>query len=160
MATKLKKCYIPEDVILQYHLSFLPNEDKILGVMGRYMYIELNGYRDIGEPFKMEVGVSYPIGELDEHTEDVGVVLRVTIAEFQKLFRLWIMGKKKICESYGHWCGAFGNIHIEEFKIVGYVQLTRYDKSKDCEDEDFVYMEEVPMIQVTKWNEYADFEHG
>jgi hypothetical protein len=150
----IKKCMIPEEVILQYRLSFIPDTDKILGIMGRYMYIELQGH------------LCVPDGDTDGIEEDgevidKTVVMKITISEFQKMFKRWIMGKKAICESYGHWCGAFGNLYVDEFEVAGYNILTRFDESKDCDDPGFVYYEEVPMIKVTKWSDLSpDFEHG
>lgn len=151
----IKKCIISKDKLLEYSVSFLPPDDKVLGVTGRYMYIEIVGHLQVPGADNREDDIVF-LGEVLDQT----FVLRVTIAEYQKLFRLWIEGKKRICESYGHWCGAFGNIHVGRFKVVGYSNLTRFDEIKDCDDPGFVYMEEVPIIQVIEWNTYTDFEHG
>lgn len=165
MDTKVRKCLIPEDVILQYHLSYLPDRDAILGVSGRYMYIEITGFLPVPDADNANRSVDRN-GVIVDHIMFEGevidkiVILRVTISEFQRLFKLWILGKKRICEFYGHWCGAYGNIHIEEFKVVGYQTLTRFDNLKDVDDPEFVYYEQVPIIQVIRWDDTPDFEHG
>lgn len=155
MDTKLKKLLIPIEVLQQYSLSLLPYNDRIIGVMGRYMYIELEGMLQVPDADNDKDDIVFS-GEVLHQA----FILQVTISQFQKLCKQWIMGKKRICESYGHWCGAFGNIHIEEFQVIDTKKLTRFDESKDVDSDGFVYYEEVPVISVSRWSDYTDFEHG
>ncbi len=136
--------------------SFTPDDDQILGVMGRYVYVEITGYAD-EENYTMEQSIT---STLPGDSEVVTAVLRITLVEYQKLFRLWLLGKKRLCELHGHFCGVFGNFHIEDYKTIGEVELTRFDDTLDCDDPNFIYYESVPMIKVTKWDLTPDFEHG
>ena len=133
-------------------LSFNPSEDKILGVIGRYMFIEIHG---------SWYGIVKGADINDVEVHDTIYVLRLTVPEFQKLFKKWLEGKKKICESYGHWCGVFGDIQIVKFEILHKYGKT-YVNIKDNNPNINLGVISTPadIIKVIEWGECCDFEHG
>lgn len=132
-----------------YAYSFSPDEDAVIGVKGRYVYVEICGY-----VFNEES---------EEITDDIEVfpaVLKISMTEYQKMFKLWLLGKRKICDAYGHFCGVFGCFYVQQYMKVGTLELTRLDEDEDPDSENFLYPEPVPVIKVLKWNLTPDFEHG
>lgn len=120
-------------------LSITPFDSKIVGTDTAFVYIKEEYYEDGGSEMDFIV---HPC------------VIAVAIDTYLKLCNLWIKSKADICERYNHWCGVFGNFHIEEFETSGEINLL-----VDFEDETPIY-KNVPLFTALRFNEYCDMEHG
>ena len=124
------------------NISLNPNEANIIGVVKNNLFIRIN------EP-------DYNFDDNNKCTEIIPeegyetVVIKISKKKFFDLYNKWIDTKRKYCES-GYFCGIFGDISVEEYKIIG--EIT---KGGPCNPDGFY-----PLIKVTKWSEYCDMEHG
>ncbi len=117
------------------NIGLNPSECDILGVIKTYFYIRVIAY--------------------DDNEKEIMVVLKITEADFYKQFKKWAKAKRGYCERNNHFCGVFGDIAVEEYKIVGNIDIL--DEISD--DEEITYIL-VPLIEVIKWSDFADMEHG
>lgn len=126
-------------MITKEDLAFTPTEDKILGVFGDDIHIEI---------------------KLDNDEESV--VLIVSRDEYQRTWNNWLDGKKSICERYGEYCGVFGNFEIEKCKKEKSITLNVFNPAHDDNDEStwFDIPTKVPTFRVIKFGDRPDFEHG
>lgn len=112
------------------NISYDPSTDEILGVIGNKIHIKV----------------------YDENEEPV--VLIITKKLFHKTWNNWIDGKKDYCERYKHYCGVLGYTFIEDGKI-----LDKKIKLNEYKNNDIVEIE-AKVIEVKKFYDYHDFEHG
>lgn len=87
------------------------------------------------------------------------IVLIMSIELFQKTWMNWLIGKKRHCESYKEYCGVGGVTGIEEGKLItdSKIYLNIFD---DDGDDGKVSRVKPIVIEVTKFSDYHDFEHG
>lgn len=126
-------------MITKEDLTFNPSEDKILGVFGDDIHIEI---------------------KLDNNEDSV--ILIVSKDEYQRTWNNWLEGKKHICELYGEYCGVFGNFDIEKCKKEKPITLNVFNPEEDPDDEStwFYVPIKVSAFRVIKFGDHPDFEHG
>lgn len=80
----------------EIELGFDPSQDRVLGVFGDIVHVEL---------------------EMEQ------VVLLVDIDDYKDSWSKWLQGKKEYCESYNHYCGVMGYLPVtrhakQDYKII------------------------------------------
>lgn len=123
-------------------IFFDPSEDKILGVFGDEVHVETYAMKEEGE--------------------DVPCVIIIPKKEYFRIWDLWIEGKKRYCELWGHYCGVMGYTFAEKFKEVSSITLNKMSPDWNDDVEETWTFVEVPTrtFKVTKFEDHCDFEHG
>lgn len=78
---------------------------------------------------------------------------------FHKTWDNWLKGKEDYCRRCNEYCGVGGYTTIEEGKILNKtIKLYEYP---DSEKEEYIRLEfDAPVIEVIKFSNHHDFEHG
>ena len=115
-------------------ITYDPSTDEILGVFDNQIHIK-------------------------SIYDDSPVVLVLSNELFHKTWNNWIKGKEDYCKRWNEYCGIGGYTYIEEGKILNKtIKLYEYPYS---EKEEFIRVEyDSPVIEVIKFSELHNFEHG
>ena len=111
-------------------IAYDPSTDKILGLFNNEIHIKV-------------------------YHEDKPVILILSNDLFHKTWDNWLIGKSDYCKRWNEYCGVMGYTHIEVGKILEKkINLYEYD-------DDGGGIEHCPVvINVTKFSDYHNFEHG
>lgn len=104
-----------------------PSEDKVIGVTDDNCHVLL--YDDQGHP----------------------IVLLIPTDVFHQTWDNWIAGKRRMCESYNHYCGVLGYTTIEDGEIIEDSPITIFHKGEEVKPN---------VVQVWAFSHHHDFEHG
>jgi len=117
-------------------LSFTPDQDEVLGVFGNDVHVQ--------------------IGIISEDAEsETPVILVIPREEYFRAWNLWLDTKKEFCERYEQYCGAFGNIHVEECIKLEDVVASVYDEDSETEVD-----VQIEVYKVSKFGDYVNMEAG
>ena len=83
-------------------------------------------------------------------------VLKIPRHEYIRIVNIWIDAKADYCERFEHFCGIFGNFRAVEYMQEGEINILLYF---DKETDDPVY-QDVPLVEVTRFDDQCDMEHG
>lgn len=117
-------------------VAFEPGRAEILGCFKDYVDVK---------------GILYSEEDYDD------VILRISREEYIRVFNIWLDGKKEYCERKGYYCGVMGYISSLSAKKVGNQVLSEY--TGDGETDTFID-KDYTIIEVSKFDDYCDFEHG
>jgi hypothetical protein len=126
------------------NIGFNPHDDKVYGVFDNQVHVRV-------------LILKGKEGNIEEHA-----ILIIPIEEYQRTWLNYLKGKQSICKAYGHYCGVWGGVYAEEAKEAGNIILLDFNPDNDPQDEQTWFQIEVPAKKyiVTKFSDYADFEHG
>ena len=111
-------------------ISYDPSTDKILGSFNNEIHIKV-------------------------YHEDKPVILIISNDLFHKTWDNWLRGKSDYCKRFNHYCGVMGYTYIEVGKFLKKkINLYEYDDDGEMTEH------YPPVISVTKFSDYHDFEHG
>lgn len=98
------------------------------------------------------------IKELVIETEDkcFPCCLKIPRHEYIRIINIWLDTKADYCIRFGEFCGEFGNFNAIEYNQQGEINILLYI---DKETEEPVY-QDVPLIEVTRFDDQCDMEHG
>lgn len=119
----------------QENIYLNPHNDKILGVIGEYIYFK---------------------GEYSEY------IIVTKEKEYFKILKEYIKTKRDYCERYDHFCGVFGEFYADKYRRIKDITLNEYFDVEDDGKNDGMEMKEVPypVYLVSKFNNRCDMEHG
>jgi hypothetical protein len=83
------------------------------------------------------------------------VILILSTELFHKTWDNWLKGKKEYCERWKEYCGVGGYTFIEKGKIIKR-KINLYEYNDEGDRTEFF----PPVIEVTEFSDYHDFEHG
>lgn len=86
----------------ELELTFTPNENQILGVVGDMIYVK--------------------------NFENVLIIPR---NEYFRAWNLWIDCKQDYCKRYGHFCGVFGGLEPKEYSKHSKIILNEWSESEE-----------------------------
>jgi hypothetical protein len=115
-----------------------PPVTKIIGVVGKNIYLLTHGYEDDAD-----------VKDIDD------CVVIITESTYKRLWKKWIEGKRDYCERFNHFCGVMGYFTTINPIPNGTISITKYNENK--KDYDFV---EVPLYIATEFTENPEFEYG
>ena len=97
------------------------------------------------------------IKEIIIETEDkcFPCCLKVPRHEYIRVMNIWIDAKADYCMRFGEFCGVFGNFSALEYTQEGQINILLYVNEKD----EPIY-QDVPLIEVTRFDDQCDMEHG
>lgn len=131
-----------EEELENITLSITPFDSEIVGVMDDFVYFRESIYKYL---------------EGDEKEEFC--CIRMKKAQYLQMIDLWLEQKQDFCKRYDHFCGVFGNFHIEEYKELGTINLlVDFDENKG-EDGEYIY-KDVSLFEVISFDAHCDMEHG
>jgi hypothetical protein len=107
-------------------LVYDPSEDKVIGVTDDNCHVLI-------------------------YHEDKPVVLLIPTDVFHETWDNWIEGKRRMCESYDHYCGVLGYTWIEDGEFVEDSGITIFHNGVEVDPY---------VIQVWEFSHIHDFEHG
>lgn len=84
------------------YLTFVPNEDEILGVYGDMIHIK--------------------------NDENILIIPR---KEYFRIWNLWLDAKKKYCEDRGYYCGVFGGAYPVEYTKDKPITIMEWSQSDE-----------------------------
>lgn len=96
------------------------------------------------------------IKELVIENEDIcfPCCLKVPRHEFTRIINIWIDTKAEYCTRFKDFCGEFGHFYAIEYNQQEEVNMFLY-----IEEGQPVY-DYVPLIEVTRFDDICDMEHG
>lgn len=84
------------------YLTFVPDQDQILGVYGDMIHVK--------------------------NEENILIIPR---EEYFRVWNNWIDSKKKYCESYSEYCGVFGGAYAVKYKKSKSITLNEWSESDE-----------------------------
>ena len=93
---------------------------------------------------------------IEEEDKCFPCCLKIPRHEYIRILNIWIDTKADYCMRFEHFCGVFGSFHAIEYDQQGEINIMLYI---DEETEEPVY-EDVPLIEVTRFDDQCDMEHG
>lgn len=132
--------------------SIIPFSSEIIGVDKNYVYLK--------EAFW--TGKESDELNFSSQTDNIHpCVVKVLRKHYLIMINKWLDEKQGFCERYGHFCGVFGNFHVEDYKEVGKMNvLVDFELGYDENDEGNPIYKELPVFEVISFNEHCDMEHG
>ncbi len=81
--------------------------------------------------------------------------LKIPRHEYVRIMNIWIDAKADYCTRFEEFCGVFGNFSAIEYTHEGEINIFLYVNEKD----EPIY-QDVPLIEVTRFDDQCDMEHG
>lgn len=137
MATEINKDgMLTESKEREQLVCFTPFESQVLGVDNTHVFLK----------------------ELVIESEEKAFpcCLKIPRHEYIRVLNLWLDAKRDYCEMYKHFCGVCGSFYAAEYEQDGEINILLWI---DDEKEEPVY-QDVPLIEVTRFFDECDMEHG
>lgn len=117
-------------------VCFTPFESEVIGVDDTHVYLK----------------------ELVIESEDrtFPCCLKIPRHEYMRVLNIWLDTKADYCRRHEHFCGVFGSFFATEYNQQEEINILLYVDEKS---EEPVY-QDVPLIEVTRFDEHCDMEHG
>lgn len=113
-----------------------PTESEIIGVDDNYIYIKEIVIEDEDNCFPC--------------------VLKIPRHEYMRVFNIWLDFKADYCKRFQHFCGVFGSFDAIDYSQQGQINILLYIDEKSEEP----IFQDVPLIEVTRFDDQCDMEHG